>query len=80
VTESSLPVNARYVVYQFNCPKSHVNDREVIVLGATTADAALKAVLGQELTCSECGTKLPGQTAVSVSENRDMPSISADWE
>ena len=73
-------VNARYVVYQFTCPKSHVNDREIIVLGATTADGALKAVLSQKLTCSECGTDLPEQASVSVSENRDMPSISADWE
>jgi len=78
VTDES--VNARYVVYQFTCPKSHVNDREVIVLGATTAEGAVKAVQGQRLTCSECGTELSEQFPISVSENRDMPSISADWE
>jgi hypothetical protein len=77
VTDES--VNARYVVYQFTCPKSHVNDREIIVLGATTADGALKAVLAQQLTCSECGAGLPGNSPLSVSENREMPSISADW-
>jgi len=80
VTDSSLQVNARYVVYQFTCPRNHVNDREIIVLGATTADGAVKAVLGQKLTCGECGTDLPEQSSISVSENRDMPSISADWE
>jgi hypothetical protein len=64
-------------VYEFTCPKGHVNKRESMVFASTPTDA-VEAVLDQILECSVCELPLADKSEIRVSQNLDMPSLPSE--
>jgi hypothetical protein len=64
----------RYVAFQFTCQNGHTNDCHKMVVGALTADQAIKNILGQQIKCEECGELLSNNSTIAVSANEPMSS------
>jgi len=45
-----------------------------MVVGALTADQAIKNILGQQIKCEECGELLSNNSTIAVSANEPMSS------